>query len=305
MEFFKQNTKIDFMGLRRWTTMISCVLFLGSIISLAVYGLNWGLEFTGGTQVQVAYSQPADMTQMHQELDAAGFSEAVLQTYGSSDNVLIRIGMHKGMNQQDIVAKVTSSLPGAKVQRVNAIGSEVSQKLATNGALALVLSLFCTIAYIAMRFEYRFAIGAAVALIHDPILILGIFSFFHMEFDLNALAAVLTVIGYSLNDTVVIFDRIRENFRKMRKGTPIEIVNTSINQTLSRTVMTSGLTLIVVVVLFFMGGAMIHGFSLALIVGIVVGTYSSIYVAGALSVALGLSRQDLMPKPKTELDERP
>ena len=209
------------------------------------------------------------------------------------------------MNQQTLVDKVTKALPDAKVQRVNAIGSQVSSKLATNGALAMVLSLFCTIIYIAIRFEYRFAVGAAVALIHDPILILGVFSFFHMEFDLTALAAVLTVIGYSLNDTIVIFDRIRENFRKMRKGSPEEIVNVSINQTLSRTVITSGLTLLVVLALLFLGGQMIHGFAVALTIGIIVGTYSSIYVAGAIAVALGLNRADLLPKPKTEVDDMP
>lgn len=305
MEFFKQNTKIDFLRLKKITTVISSALCLASIISLAIHGLNFGLEFTGGTQIQVSYSKPADIPQMREELTQAGFPEAVLQVYGTTKDILVRVGMHKDMNQQLMVQKITGALKGASVQQVNAIGSQVSEKLATNGALALVLCLFCTIIYIAIRFEWRFAIGAAVALVHDPIIILGVFSVTHMEFDLNALAAVLTVIGYSLNDTIVIFDRIRENFRKVRKGTSIEVVNLSINQTLSRTIMTSGLTLLVVVTLLCLGGPMIHGFSIALSIGIVVGTYSSIYVAGALAVALGLDRQNFLPKPKTELDDRP
>ncbi len=305
MEFFKQNTTIDFMRRKKVAAIFSIILCLASVLSLAVHGLNFGLEFTGGTQIQVVYTQAADLPTMRQQLAQAGFPEAVLQVYGTSKSVLIRVGLHKDMNQQAMVDKITASLPNASIQQVNAIGSQVSQKLATNGALALVLSLLLTVIYIAMRFEWRFAVGAAVALLHDPILILGIFSCTGMTFDLNALAAVLTVIGYSLNDTIVIFDRIRENFRKVRKGTPVEIVNLSINQTLSRTIMTSGLTLLVVLTLLCLGGPMIFGFSLALSIGIVVGTYSSIYVAGALAVTLGLDRQNLIPKPKAELDARP
>ena len=305
MEFFKQNTKIDFMGLRKLAAIISSLLCFLSIICLCINGLNLGLEFTGGTEIQVSYQQSANLSQMHQALAQAGFKEAVLQNYGTTKTVLIRVGLHKGLNQQAMNQNILAALPGATVDRVDAIGSQVSSQLATNGALALVLAIFCTVIYIAMRFEYRFAIGAAVALIHDPVLILGVFSFFHLEFDLNALAAVLTVIGYSLNDTIVIFDRIRENFRKIRKASSIEIVNLSINQTLSRTIMTSGLTLVVVLALFFLGGAMIHGFALALIIGIIVGTYSSIYIAGALAVALGLDRANLLPKPKTAIDDLP
>ncbi len=185
------------------------------------------------------------------------------------------------------------------------VGPQVGKELANKGILAVIVALLAIMVYVALRFEYRFALGAALALIHDPILILGIFSFFQWEFNLTVLAAVLAVIGYSLNDTIVIFDRIRENFRKMRKGSTLEIVNISTNQTLSRTLMTSAITLMVVLALFFFGGPMIHGFAAALIIGIVVGTYSSIYVAGALTVALGLSRADLLPTPKQELDSRP
>jgi preprotein translocase subunit SecF len=196
-------------------------------------------------------------------------------------------------------------LPDAAITRLESVGSQVGKELATRGALAILVALLGTMAYIAFRFEYRFAVSSALALVHDPVLILGIFSLCHIEFNLVALAAVLAVIGYSLNDTIVIFDRTRENFRKVRKGTPLEIMNLSINQTLSRTLMTSGMTLVVVSVLFFYGGDMIHGFATALIIGIVVGTYSSIYVAGALAIAMGLSKADLMPPAKQELDNRP
>ena len=204
-----------------------------------------------------------------------------------------------------MVKQVLEVLPDAKVQQVDYIGPQVGQELATKGALAVVIALLGTMIYIALRFEFRFAVASTVALIHDPVLILGIFSFFHLEFNLITLAAVLTVIGYSLNDTIVIFDRVRENFRKLRKATPVEVVNSATNQTLSRTIMTSVLTLMVVLALFFLGGSTLHGFALAMIIGIVIGTYSSIYVAGSLALALGLTRQHLLPPSKEALDERP
>jgi preprotein translocase subunit SecF len=207
--------------------------------------------------------------------------------------------------QDELVSQVKQALPQATVQQVDYIGPQVGQELATKGALAIVIALLGTMIYIGLRFEFRFAVGSTVALIHDPVLILGIFALFHIEFNLIALAAVLTVIGYSLNDTIVIFDRVRENFRKLRKATPVEVINQSTNQTLSRTLMTSMLTLIVVFALFFLGGTMLEGFALALIIGIIVGTYSSIYIAGSLALSLGLTRQHLLPTPKEELDSRP
>lgn len=305
MEFFKKHTNIDFMGLRKYTAIFSCVLFLLSITSLFVYGLNWGLDFTGGTQVQVSYSKPIELGVVRSQLAQAGFPEAVVQSYGTAEDVLISIAPRNNVNQQQLVAQVLKSLPGATQKRVEYVGPQVGKELANKGILAVLVALLGIMLYVALRFEYRFALGAALALVHDPILILGLFSFFHWEFNLTALAAVLAVIGYSLNDTIVIFDRIRENFRKVRKGTPIEIVNLSINQTLSRTIMTSATTLMVILALFFFGGPMIHGFATAFIIGIVVGTYSSIYVAGALTVALGLNRNDLLPPPKQALDDRP
>lgn len=305
MEFFKKQTNIDFLGLRKWTAILSIVLCLGSVISLIVHGLNWGLDFTGGTQIQLAFNKPVEITEVRMQLEQAGFNEAVVQSYGTSEDVLINLAPRKGENQQALTQKIAQALPGASVKRVEYVGPQVGAELATKGALAVFIAMLGTMIYIALRFEYRFAIGAVVALIHDPIVILGMFSFFGWEFNLISLASLLAVIGYSLNDTIVIFDRVRENFRKIRKGAPVEIVNLSINQTLSRTIMTSATTLLVVLALFVYGGPMIHGFSLAFIIGIVVGTYSSIYVAGALSVALGLSREDLLPTPKAELDNRP
>lgn len=305
MEFFKKQTNIDFMGVRKWSALLSCILFLASIASLIFNGLNWGLDFTGGAQIQVQYTQPADLGAIRTQLDQAGFNGAVVQSYGTAEDVLISIAPKKNVNQQQLSLQIIKVLPNATLKRVEYVGPQVGQELANKGILAVLVALVAIMIYVAARFEYRFAIGAALALIHDPILILGIFSFFHLEFNLTALAAVLAVIGYSLNDTVVIFDRIRENFRKVRKGTTLEIVNLSINQTLSRTIMTSATTLVIVLALFFFGGPMIHEFAAALIIGIVVGTYSSIYVAGALVVALGLNREDLLPSAKGPVDDRP
>lgn len=303
MEFFKKRTNIDFMGLRKWAATISAILFLASILSLLVNGLNWGLDFTGGIQIELAYAKPAHLPTIREQLNTAGFHDAVVQAYGSSQSVLIRMAARKDISQQSLQGKILTALPGAQLRRIDFIGSQVGQELATKGALAVLVALLGTMLYIAMRFEYRFAIGAAVALIHDPILILGIFSFFHIEFNLTALGAVLAVIGYSLNDTIVIFDRVRENFRKLRKESPLNVMNLSINQTLSRTIMTSAMTLVVVLALFLYGGDMIHSFAAALIIGIIVGTYSSIYIAGALAVALGLDRSNLISPPKIVADE--
>lgn len=305
MEFFKRKTSINFMGLRKATAVFSAFIFIACLVSLWVYGLNWGLDFTGGMQLQVKYQQPVDLNLVRSELARTGFTEAVVQSYGTTKDVLISIAPKANQNPQQLETEIMSSLPGAELQRIESVGPEVGQELATKGALSIIVALILTMIYIAMRFEYRFAVGAVVALIHDPVLILGIFSFFHLEFNLVALAAILAVIGYSLNDTIVIFDRVRENFRKVRHSSALEVMNLSINQTLSRTVMTSATTLVVVSALFFYGGEMIHNFATALMIGIIIGTYSSIYVAGALAVALGLSRKDLLPKPKAVVDDRP
>jgi preprotein translocase subunit SecF len=305
MEFFRKKTEIDFMAQRKWAAILSITLFILSIVALLNQGLNWGLDFTGGTQLEIRFPQTADLSQIRNQLVQAGFKEPVVQSYGTARDVLIKLAPRKDLNQQNLTSQIQGLLPQAELHRVEYVGPQVGQELATKGAMAVVVALIGTMIYIAIRFEYRFAVSAAVALIHDPILILGLFALLHLEFNLTALAAVLAVIGYSLNDTIVIYDRIRENFRKMRKGSSVEVVNLSINQTLSRTIMTSVMTLLVVLALFFLGGEMIHSFATALIIGICVGTYSSIYVAGALAVALGLNKHDLMPRQKEALDDLP
>lgn len=293
------------MGARKWTALMSGLIFIVSISALIIHGLKWGLDFTGGTQIEVSYQSAADLTSIRDNLYKAGFKEAQVVSYGTSKDVLISIAPRADMEQSELVDKVLTALPGATRQRVDFVGPQVGEELATKGALAIIVSLLATMIYIAMRFEYRLAVSSAVALIHDPVLILGVFALFGIEFDLKALAGLLAVIGYSLNDTIVVFDRVRENFIKLRRVTPLEIMNISINQTLSRTIMTSVLTLFVVVALFIYGGETIRGFSLALIIGIVVGTYSSIYVAGALAVAMGLDRKDFLPSQRKENDDRP
>lgn len=305
MELFNPDSKIDFMGARKWTAFLSVLIFLVSITALIVNGLKWGLDFTGGTQIQIAYKQPADLVNIRENLYNMGFKEAQVLSYGTSKDVLISIAPRENVNQTLLVDQVMNALPGAERLRVDFVGPQVGKELATKGALAIIVALLATMIYIAMRFEYRLAFSSAVALIHDPVLILGVFAMFHIEFDLKALAGLLAVIGYSLNDTIVVFDRVRENFIKIRRANSIEIMNTSINQTLSRTIMTSALTLCVVVSLFVYGGESIHGFALALIIGIVVGTYSSIYVAGALAVVMGLDRKDFIPSQRKEINERP
>lgn len=312
MEFFKHNTKIDFMAQRKWAALLSVAAIVLSLASLAVYGLTWGLDFTGGTQVQLSYEQPADLAAIHTNLEAAGFNDAVIISYGTSKDVLISLVpkdkseiIQDAKAQAEIVKQVLAALPGAKMEAVNYIGPQVGAEMASRGVLAIVIALLGTMIYIAIRFGWYFAISSTVALLHDPIIIVGMFSFFHIEFNLISLAAVLTVIGYSLNDTIVIYDRVRENFRKLRKADTVEVLNLSINQTLSRTIMTSVLTLIVVLALIFLGGTLLFGFALALMIGIIVGTYSSIYVAGSLAVWLGLDRHHLVPVQLKEADQSP
>ena len=296
MEFFKANTKIPFMHQRKLAYMFSALIFIASLFALVTQGLNLGLDFTGGTQIEVSFQHAVDTATVRHALSKEGFPEAVVQTYGTAKDLSIKVGLHPKLTQDQIRNNILKATPGGIVGQLQFIGPEVGKQLMTNGILAILVSLLATMIYIAIRFEMRFAVSAAVALIHDPMLILGIFSFFHLEFNLIVLAAVLTVIGYSLNDTIVVYDRVRENFRKMRKVQSEEVMDVSINQTLSRTIMTSGLTLLVVVALFLFGGPVVHNFSLALIIGIVIGTYSSIYVAGALALAFGLDRSSLVVK---------
>ena len=308
MEFFKANPKIPLMKQHWIAAIVSAVIFVASVISLSLNGLNLGLDFTGGTQAEVAFTQPVVVTQLRTQLVNAGFTQAVVQAYAkkqTAENMFsVRVGLYKSLTQEQLKQKLMDAMPGSKINSLEYIGPQVGKQLLTNGILAVVLVFIGTMIYIALRFEYRFAISAALALVHDPVLILGVFSFFHLEFDMIVLTALLTVLGYSLNDTIVVYDRVRENFRKIRKGTPLEIIDLSINQTLSRTIMTSGLTLFVVVALFLYGGQSVHYFSFAMMLGIIVGTYSSIYVAGSLAIMFGLTRANLIPSQKV-VDDRP
>lgn len=304
------TTQINFLGIRRITTVISIVLIIGSLLTLGIRGLNFGLDFTGGTVIELEYAMSADLEAIRGDLSDNGFDDAVVQNYGSANDVLVRVAPREGLDEQAVSEQVLAVLqqanPDVTLLRVDAVGAQVGGELKEKGGLALLFAVIFTAAYIAFRFEYRFAISAAAALAHDPIIILGIFSLFQIEFDLPTLAAILAVIGYSLNDTIVVFDRIKENFIKMRKASVIEIVNRSLNQMLARTLVTSLLTLLVVIALLVYGGPSIFGFSLALFIGIIVGTYSSIYIASNLAIAMGLSRKDLLaPSKREQVDDRP
>jgi len=314
MEFFKQHTKIDFMGLRRYTAFISVLLCGACVVSLFVKGLNFALDFTGGTQIEVRFEQPADVDAIRHTLETHGFKNAKVQTVDALTDVMIRVHAEDestgGEGEVALGAKIkdlfTQNQQNVEIKRIEFVGSEVGNELVEQGGLALLIAILATMLYIALRFEWRLAVSAALALLHDPILILGIFSVTQIEFDLPTLAALLAMIGYSLNDTIVVFDRLREVFRAGRKLTAIQAMNQSINSTLSRTVMTSGSTLLVVIALLVHGGSALFGFSLALCIGIIVGTYSSIYVAGALAVSLKLERKHLLIQGvKTEAEGRP
>jgi preprotein translocase subunit SecF len=299
MRLFKFDQEIPFMSMRMPAMILSGLLVIGSIVSLAVNQLNWGLDFTGGTVIEVGYEGPADLSQIRNQMQQAGFGDAVVQTFGSSSDVLIRLAPREGvkaatMGDQVMVA-LRSDGQQVDMRRIEFVGPQVGEELTEQGGLAMLVALICILMYVAMRFEWRFGVGAVAALAHDVILTLGLFSILQLEFDLTVLAALLAVIGYSLNDTIVVMDRIRENFRKIRNGGPEEVINWSLTQTFNRTVITSLTTILVLLALFFKGGALIHGFATALLMGVIIGTYSSIYVASSISLAMGISKEDLMP----------
>lgn len=303
MEIFKKITHIDFMGKRKLAIMFSLLLMAISIGAMVTRGLNFGLDFTGGTLIEVGYTKPVDLQEVRGALEKAGFGDAVVQHFGTSKDVLVRLAPRSGEATEALGDQILQALNAggegeAQMRRQEYVGPQVGDELRDDGGLAMIIALIFILIYVMARFEYRFALGAIAALIHDVVITLGCFALFQWEFDLTTLAAVLAVIGYSLNDTIVVFDRIRENFRKMRKDSPRQVINTSINQTLSRTLMTSGTTLLVVFAMFFLGGQLIHSFSLALIVGIGVGTYSSIYVASAAALALKITSASLIPVQK-------
>lgn len=309
MELFKKETHINFMGHRKIIGLLSVMVCVLAITAISIYGLNFGLEFTGGTQVELRFSKEVQLSDIRSQLEKIGLKDVKVQYFGSTKDILIRVRSAQVSNEEKIRGLLKSAFmdEGRTVEfrSLEYIGSEVGNQLAEQGGMAVLVAIIATMIYIALRFEYRFAISAAVALCHDALFVLGVFSFFQVEFDLATLAAILAILGYSLNDTIVVFDRVRENFRKIRKGSTTNIMNISVNQTLARTIMTSLLTLVVVLALLFFGGESLFGFSLALSLGIVVGTYSSIYVAGGFALTMGLSRADLLPKPKAEIDGLP
>jgi len=287
---------INFMGQRRLAMLFSLALILGSIGSLATKQLNWGLDFTGGTLVEVHYSETADLNAIRKTLNTEGYSGAIVVSFGSDRDVMIRLS--KGYSDKqgaELLGKLQASFAGSvELRRIEFVGPQVGDELREQGGLAMLLALGLVMLYIAFRFQLKFAVGAVVALVHDVIITLGFFSITGMEFDLTVLAALLAVIGYSLNDTIVVSDRIRENFRKIRRADPIEVVNVSLTETLGRTLVTSLTTLLVLAALALFGGEMINGFAIALIVGVAIGTYSSIYVAANTLLIMGVSKEDLM-----------
>jgi preprotein translocase subunit SecF len=292
--------------------LFSGILMLISIGSLAVRGLQMGIDFTGGTLIEVGYQKAADLTVLRNTLDTEGFNDATVQNFGTAKDVLIRLKPHEGVSSADLSAKVLEAInkntaEPASVRRVEFVGPQVGDDLAEDGFLALLYSTIGILIYIAWRFEWKFSTGAVMATIHDVIVTLGLFSILGLEFDLTVLAAVLALIGYSLNDTIVVYDRIRENFRLLRNKSTEEIMNISVNVTLSRTIMTSLTVILVLVSLFFLGGEVIHNFSIVLLFGVFFGTYSSIFIASPMALLLGISPEDLMipVKEGADIDHRP
>jgi preprotein translocase subunit SecF len=289
------------MSYRKIAMVLSIILMLASIASLTINKLNFGLDFTGGTLIEVGFEEAADLAGIREVMDNNGFEEAVVQLYGSSRDVVIRLAQREELKAEMLGNQVLSILQqgtgqNIDMRRIEFVGSSVGDELTEQGGLAMLTALICILVYVAFRFEWRFALGSVFALFHDVLLTLGLFSVLQLEFDLTVLAAILAVIGYSLNDTIVVSDRIRENFRKIREGGPAEIINISLTQTLSRTFITSITTLLVLFALFFQGGALIHGFASALLMGVFVGTYSSVYVASSIALSLGISKEDLIPE---------
>lgn len=301
MKIFHLEKTVDFMSFRKIALIFSAILMIISVVSLATNKLNFGLDFTGGTLIEVGFEKSADLNLLRKVMNENGYEDAKVQLYGSSHDVVIRLGLREDVKAEmlgnqilDLLQKATGE--SIDMRRIEFVGASVGDELAEQGGLAMLTALICILFYVAIRFEWRFAVGSVVALFHDVLLTLGLFSILGLEFDLTVLAAILAVIGYSLNDTIVVSDRIRENFRKMREGDAEEIINVSLSQTLSRTFITSITTLLVLAALFVRGGELIHGFATALLFGVFVGTYSSIYVASLVALALGISKEDLMPE---------
>jgi len=293
----------NFMGIRRYAVVLSVLLLSLSIWSLSSQGLVLGLDFSGGTQIEVGYQQPADVAELRETLESAGFQNPVVVHFGAETDVLIRL---QGEPDEQLAAQVLEVLKGdqsqqVELRRVDFVGPQIGEELREDGGLGMLTALAVVMLYVAIRFQLKFSIGAVLALGHDVLITLGIFSLARLEFDLTVLAAILAVVGYSLNDIIVVSDRIRENFRKIRKASPTEVINESLSQTLWRTINTSVTTMLVLLALFFFGGELIHNFAIALMIGVAIGTYSSIYVAATVMLALNVDREDLLEPVEGEL----
>ncbi|QTL37013.1 MULTISPECIES: protein translocase subunit SecF [Pseudoalteromonas] len=313
MQLLRIKDTIRFMAARKVSMAFSALLILASVFSLAYKGMNMGLDFTGGTAVEVGFSQPADLPKVRSTLAENGFPDASVTLFGSSQDVLVRLAPRDDVKAEILGNQLVDALKqvdsNVEMRRIEFVGPSVGEDLKEQGGLAMLTALLCILIYVAFRFEWRFAVGAVAALFHDVILTMGLFSLLGLEFDLTILAAILAVIGYSLNDTIVVSDRIRENFRKVRIDDTLEIIDISLTQTLNRTLVTSITTILVLVALFVWGGQTIHGFATALLFGVFIGTYSSVYVASSVAVAMGVSKEDLIPveveKEGADLDAMP
>jgi preprotein translocase subunit SecF len=310
MEFFHKVPHIPFMAQRRFCYVLSLAMITASIAAIAVRGLNLAVDFTGGVVIEASYPGAADLERTRAALAQAGFADAQVQNFGSSRDVLVRLPPQHSESANDVATRIAAALgtvaSGIEIRRTDFVGPQVGQELLYKGVEAMAITLLLILLYIAFRFRWKFGIGAVLATLHDPFVTIGVFAMFRLPFDLSILAAVLAVIGYSLNETVVVFDRVRERFHTMRKSEPVEVFDVAINETLSRTVITKLATLIVVVALYLLGGEALRGFGLALIIGILVVTYSSMYVASGVALDLGVTRRDLLPSERrTPVDDLP
>lgn len=305
----ENQTIRNFMRWRKVATAFSLIMVIGSLVSLATRGLSFGLDFTGGTQIEVIYGEEVPMDAIRQTLADVGYADAVVVQFGSEKDILVRLSQDFSDEAGAELVETMRQASGTSVElrRMEYVGPQVGEELREQGGLAVLLALGVVMVYVAVRFQFKFSVGAVLALVHDVIITLGVFSFFRLDFDLTVLAAVLAVIGYSLNDTIVVADRIRENFRKLRGEDPETMINIALTETLDRTLITSMTTIFVLIALFIFGGEMIHNFATALLVGIVVGTYSSIYIAASLLLLMNLTREDLIvaPKEDQEVDAMP
>ncbi|HEU0188330.1 MAG TPA: protein translocase subunit SecF [Gallionellaceae bacterium] len=307
MEFFKIKRDIPFMSYGRYTTTISLVTFILAVFFLATRGLNFGVDFTGGTVMEMHYAQPAEINQVREQLATIGLKDALVQNFGSSHDVLIQVPLKENTSgaqlSENVLKKLHETDAGVEMRRVEFVGPQVGKDLVDNGAMALLLVSLGIVGYLWLRFEWKFGLAAIIANLHDVVIILGFFAFFQWEFSLSVLAAVLAVLGYSVNESVVVFDRIRENFRKMRKTEVHEIIDNAITRTMSRTIITHACTQMMVTAMLFLGGETLHYFALALTIGILFSIYSSVLVASPLLMIFGVSREDFIKPEKTEAEE--